>query len=108
MAEEDTYAEPYESTQALSHLPEHLERIAQRDYCGVNEGYWILRDAALYIRRLQEACQQIVDRYDDVNLNHVDFRVGAFAVALDAFERPDTATASGTLNTNGESNNGPA
>lgn len=30
---------------------EALRRIAQRDYCVVNEGYWILRDAADLIER---------------------------------------------------------
>ena len=30
----------------------HLERIAQRDYSAVNEGYWVLRDAATTIRVL--------------------------------------------------------
>lgn len=51
----EPYAEPYESTQHPAGLPRHLERIASRDYCGVNEGFWILRDAASYITDLQAA-----------------------------------------------------
>lgn len=50
---DDAPTVPYESTEDSKHLPAHLERIAQRDYVGVNEGYWILRDAAAYIRELQ-------------------------------------------------------
>jgi hypothetical protein len=53
---------PYESTEDPRHLSAHLERIAQRDYCGVNEGYWILRDAAAYIERLQAALKPFSDR----------------------------------------------
>ncbi len=46
---------PYESTEDPLNLPAHLERLAQRDYCAVNEGYWILRDAATRMRELEAA-----------------------------------------------------
>jgi hypothetical protein len=49
---------PYESTEAPKHLPAHLERIASRDYCGVNEGFWILRDAAAYIASLESGLSE--------------------------------------------------
>ena len=43
---------PYQRTEDPLNLPLQLERIAQRDYCAVNEGYWILRDAATHLRKL--------------------------------------------------------
>lgn len=51
----DTYAVPYESKQSIDALPEHLIRIAHRDYSPVNEGYWILYDASLAIVLLRAA-----------------------------------------------------
>ncbi len=54
---------PYVSTESPLHLPEHLERIAQRDYCAVNEGYWVLRDAATQLR------QALVQRSESPSTN---------------------------------------
>ena len=51
-AKADICAGPYDSDQPCGDLPAHLERIAQRDYSAVNEGYWVLRDAATMIRVL--------------------------------------------------------
>ena len=51
-AKADICAGPYDSDQPCGDLPAHLERIAQRDYSAVNEGYWVLRDAATTIRVL--------------------------------------------------------
>ena len=33
-------------------LPAHLRRVASRDYVGVNEGFWILTDAADRIEKM--------------------------------------------------------
>ena len=46
------YEEPYESVQPCHWIPRHLERIAHRDYSPVNEGFWILKDAASMLRLL--------------------------------------------------------
>lgn len=53
-AQDDLPTVPYESTEDPRHLPAHLERIASRDYCAVNEGFWILRDAATELARLRQ------------------------------------------------------
>lgn len=49
----DAIEPAYESSQRRF-LPEHLRRIASRDYVGVNEGFWALRDAADEIEALHE------------------------------------------------------
>lgn len=52
---------PYESSEDARHLPAHLRRIASRDYVGVNEGFWILQDAAAEIERLREVNAALVE-----------------------------------------------
>lgn len=40
-------------------LPEHLRRIASRDYVGVNEGFWIAMDAADRLEKMEHAFRLI-------------------------------------------------
>lgn len=40
-------------------LPEHLRRIASRDYVGVNEGFWIAMDAADRLEKMEHALRLI-------------------------------------------------
>lgn len=49
---------PYDSTETVAALPDHLERIARRDYSPVNEGYWVLLDAASALRVAQAIIPQ--------------------------------------------------
>lgn len=44
---------PYESTESPRHLPAHLERISTQNFSPVNEGFWIVRDAAARLRALE-------------------------------------------------------
>lgn len=63
--EGDLSTVPYESTEDPKHLPAHLERIAQRDYVGVNEGYWVLRDAAVQLRDLRASLSRAEAERDE-------------------------------------------
>ncbi len=78
---------PYESTEDPRFLPDHLERVASRDYVAVNEGFWILRDAAASLRTMRETLQKIADEFENINVKHQHFRVWAKLVAEEALEK---------------------
>lgn len=65
---DESYDEPYESAQSINTLPRHLERIAARDYVGVNEGYWILRDAGAAIAKLVAFKSYVHQRLDEAGI----------------------------------------
>lgn len=51
-----------------------------------------ITEAAAEIQRLRKALQFIADGYDNQDVNHVDYRVKVYQVALDALTSTDSRT----------------